>query len=107
MQQWRVRSPRSKPMVSLGSLKISFLFVATVLIFFTAGLLSLAPRARRLLGAYRIPRRPAFSSHLINALIGQVLFDLRYEFAPACRTASSTTSYLPFAVHLVHCLRLR
>src|SRR5260370_41098442 len=53
-------------MVRLGSLKISFLFVATVLIFFTAGLLSLAPRARRLLGAYRIPRRPAFSSHLIN-----------------------------------------
>src|SRR5712692_4423842 len=53
-------------MVSLGSLKISFLFVATVLIFFTAGLLSLAPRARRSLGEYRIPWRPAFSSHLRN-----------------------------------------
>jgi transposase len=36
-------------MVSLGSLKISFLFVATVLIFFTAGLLFLVFRARRLL----------------------------------------------------------
>src|SRR5712692_7840451 len=53
-------------MVSLGSFKISFLLVATVLIFFTAGLLSLALRARRLLGAYRIPWRPAFSSHLIE-----------------------------------------
>lgn len=30
-------------MVSFGSLKILFLFVATVLIFFSAGLLSLAP----------------------------------------------------------------
>jgi hypothetical protein len=26
-------------------------------------------RARRSLGAYRIPRRPAFSSHLINAVL--------------------------------------
>ena len=42
-------------MVSLCSLEIPFLFVATVLIFFTAGLLSLVLRARRLLGAYRIP----------------------------------------------------
>src|SRR6202521_3459809 len=42
-------------MVSLGSLKISSLFFATVLIFFTAGLLSIAPRARQSLGAYRIP----------------------------------------------------
>src|SRR6266851_2397826 len=62
-------------MVSLGSLKISFLFVATVLIFFTAGLLSLAPRARRLLGAYRIPWRPAFSSHLVSRLTAQVVLD--------------------------------
>src|ERR1700688_4677082 len=37
-----------------------------VLIFFIAGLLSLALRARRPLGAYRIPSRPAFSSHLCN-----------------------------------------
>jgi hypothetical protein len=37
-----------------------------VLIFFTAGLLSPVLRARRLLGAYRIPWRPTFSSHLIN-----------------------------------------
>src|SRR6266705_6799686 len=56
-------------MVSLGCLKISFLFLATVLIFFIAGLLSNAPRARRSLGAYRIPWRPAFSSHLINASV--------------------------------------
>src|ERR1700687_5404127 len=35
-----------------------------VLIFFMAGLLSVALRARRSLGAYRIPWRPAFSSHL-------------------------------------------
>src|SRR5712664_1416038 len=55
-------------MVSLGSLKISFLFVATVLIFFTAGLLSIALRARHSLGAYRIPWRPAFSSHLVNGV---------------------------------------
>src|SRR5947209_7767208 len=59
-------------MVSLGCLKISFLFLATVLIFFIAGLLSNAPRARRSLGAYRIPWRPAFSSHLVNAVIGKV-----------------------------------
>jgi hypothetical protein len=39
----------------LCSLKISFPFVATVLIFFIAGLFSLALRARRSLGAYRIP----------------------------------------------------
>jgi hypothetical protein len=46
---------------------------ATVLIFFTAGLLSIALQARRSLGAYRIPWRPAFSSHLVNAaFIGKV-----------------------------------
>src|SRR6266404_2483221 len=56
-------------MVSLSSLKISLPRIATVLIFFTAGLLSLVLRARRLLGAYRIPRRPAFSSHLVNAVV--------------------------------------
>src|SRR6266478_1638016 len=53
-------------MVSLSSLKISLPRIATVLIFFTAGLLSLVLRARRLLGAYRIPWRPAFSSHLVS-----------------------------------------
>jgi len=37
-----------------------------VLTFFIAGLLFIVPRARRTLGAYRIPRRPAFSSHLVN-----------------------------------------
>src|SRR5260370_32685741 len=50
-----IRSPRSTPIVSCGCLKISFLFFATVIVFFTAGLLSLVLRARRLLGAYRIP----------------------------------------------------
>src|SRR5258706_11425182 len=50
-----MRSPRSKPIVSCCCLKISLLFLATVIIFFTAGLLSLVLRARRLLGAYRIP----------------------------------------------------
>src|SRR6267143_285407 len=50
-----MRSPRSTPIVSCGCLKISFLFFATVIVFFTAGLLSLVLRARRLLGAYRIP----------------------------------------------------
>src|ERR1700730_11574375 len=45
-----------------------FPFTRTVLVFFIAGLLFFAPRARRTLGAYRIPRRPAFSSHLTNAL---------------------------------------
>ena len=43
------------PIVSCGCLKISFLFFARVIVFFTAGLLSLVLRARRLLGAYRIP----------------------------------------------------
>src|ERR1700688_5218308 len=42
-----------------------------VLIFFIAGLLSLALRARRPLGAYRIPSRPAFSSHLRNGITGK------------------------------------
>jgi hypothetical protein len=51
-------------MVSLGAPKIMFLRVATVLIFFTAGLLSIAPRARLSLGAYRIPLE---TSLLINA----------------------------------------
>src|ERR1035437_4365232 len=61
------RSPRSTPIVSFCSLKISFPNTCTVLIFFIAGLLFFVPRARRTLGAYRIPWRPAFSSHLINA----------------------------------------
>jgi hypothetical protein len=43
-----------------------------VLIFFIAGLLFFVPQARRTLGAYRIPRRPAFSSHLVNAETGKV-----------------------------------
>src|SRR5258708_39342339 len=43
-----------------------FPFTRTVLIFFIAGLLFIVLRARRTLGAYRIPRRPAFSSHLIR-----------------------------------------
>src|SRR5260221_1252498 len=50
-----IRPPRSTPIVSCCCLKISLLFLATVIIFFTAGLLSLVLRARRLLGAYRIP----------------------------------------------------
>jgi hypothetical protein len=41
-------------MVSFCSFKISLLNACTVLIFFIAGLL-FAPRARRSLGAYRIP----------------------------------------------------
>src|SRR5438445_3079059 len=49
------RSPKSKPMVSLGSLKISLPRFATVLIFFTAGLLSLVIRARRLTGSVSHP----------------------------------------------------
>src|SRR5258708_20334570 len=52
-------------MVSLGSLKISLPPFARVLICFIAGALSLVLRARRLLGAYRIPWRPGFSSHLL------------------------------------------
>jgi hypothetical protein len=49
-------------------LKISLLDACTVIVFFIAGLLSFALRARRPLGAYRIPWRPAFSSHLINGV---------------------------------------
>jgi hypothetical protein len=37
-----------------------------VLIFCIAGLLFIVLRARRTLGAYRIPRRPAFSFHLVS-----------------------------------------
>jgi len=43
-----------------------------VLIFCIAGLLFIVLRARRTLGAYRIPRRPVFSSHLVNEEIGKV-----------------------------------
>src|ERR1700692_3965137 len=42
-------------MVSFCSLKISLWNACTVLVFFIAGLLSVALRARRPLGAYRIP----------------------------------------------------
>jgi len=64
-------------MVSLGSFKISLPLFATVLIFLIAGLLSIVLRARRSLGAYRIPWRPAFSFHLVNArqLAGSVKTD--------------------------------
>src|SRR5438874_1361949 len=48
-----------------------FPFTRTVLIFFIAGLLFIVPRARRSLGAYRIPWRPAFS-HLVSALLGHL-----------------------------------
>jgi hypothetical protein len=43
-----------------------------VLIFFIAGLLCLCLEHVQQLGAYRIPRRPAFSSHLINAVTGNL-----------------------------------
>ena len=60
------RPPRSTPMVSISALKISTRLLTAVLIFFMAGLLYPGPRARRSLGAYRIPlvlmnERPAFS----------------------------------------------
>src|ERR1700680_719063 len=42
-------------MVSFCSLKLSFLYACTVTVFFPPGLLSVALRARRPLGAYRIP----------------------------------------------------
>jgi hypothetical protein len=45
-----------------------------VLIFFIAGLLFFAPSSASTLGAYRIPRRPAFSSHLVNAEIGNLKY---------------------------------
>src|SRR6516162_438950 len=43
-----------------------FPFLRIVLIFCIAGLLFIVLRARRTLGAYRIPRRPVFSSHLVT-----------------------------------------
>ena len=49
------RPPRSTPMVSISALKISTRLLTAVLIFFMAGLLYPGPRARRSLGAYRIP----------------------------------------------------
>src|SRR6267143_5205060 len=71
-----MRSPRSTPIVSCCCLKISFLFFATVIIFFTAGLLSLVLRARRLLGAYRIPKETGLL--IPSGKFGQVV-----SFVPA------------------------
>jgi hypothetical protein len=45
-----------RPIVSFCPLKIMFPFTRTVLVFFIAGLHFIVPRARRTLGAYRIPR---------------------------------------------------
>src|SRR6266850_1194330 len=61
-----MRSPTSTPIVSCCCLKISFLFFATVIIFFTAGLLLCFEHVDHWeLIASRW--RPAFSSHLIRA----------------------------------------
>jgi uncharacterized protein (DUF1684 family) len=54
-------------MVGWRALKILLPLTRIVLIFCIAGLLFFVPRARRTLGAYRIPRKPAFSSHLVTA----------------------------------------
>src|SRR5580765_1473911 len=74
-----MRSPRSTPIVSCCCLKISFLFFPTVIIFFTAGLLSLVLRARRLLGAYRIPMETGLliPSDKSQRLSGVVLPDVK------------------------------
>jgi len=61
-------------MVSWRPLKTLLPPARMVLIFCIAGLLFLMPWARRTLGAYRIPRRPAFSSRLINAFTGKARF---------------------------------
>src|SRR6266850_4852180 len=60
-----MRSPTSTPIVSCCCLKISFLFFATVIIFFTAGLLLCFEHVDHWeLIASRW--RPALSSHLIS-----------------------------------------
>src|SRR6516162_2704208 len=53
-------------------------FACMMLISCIAGLLSLCFQARRSLGAYRILRRPAFSSHLINDETGNLKYSLQH-----------------------------
>src|SRR5258705_5735376 len=65
------RSPRSTPIVSCCSLKISLPNTCTVLIFFIAGLLLCLEHVfhwERIASRWR----PAFSSHLVTAQIGEV-----------------------------------
>src|SRR6266850_2959934 len=81
-----MRSPTSTPIVSCCCLKISFLFFATVIIFFTAGLLLCFEHVDHWeLIASRW--RPAFSSHLVNALTGKV--ELLKTTSPVIRLTRS------------------
>src|SRR5229473_4934043 len=72
-----------------------FPLVRIVLIFCIAGLLFFVLRARRTLGAYRIPRRPAFSSHLVSRVTGhasQGRYGV-YLFAGGTRRFSSSVQW--------------
>src|SRR5260370_30138122 len=76
------RSSRSAPIVSLCPLKIMFPFTRTVLMFFIAGLLFIVPRARRTLGAYRIPRETGLLMEGVTTLAGSGSVD---DGTVACR----------------------
>jgi hypothetical protein len=92
-------------LVSLCPLKIMFPFTRTVLIFFIAGLLFIVPRARRTLGAYRIPRETGLLPHLVNSssesvawMLGQLhslpalLNELGNQSGPSSLVARSNAS---------------
>src|SRR6266850_6401045 len=103
-----MRSPTSTPIVSCCCLKISFLFFATVIIFFTAGLLLCFEHVDHWeLIASRW--RPAFSSHLISRVtvhvkycficpVNQAVAGLAIARRGAVRSSVSTWSRLNRAV---------
>src|SRR5713101_2150487 len=69
-------------MVSLGSFKISFPVFATVLIFFIAGLLSIALKARHSIGSVSHPVETGlliFRTHSYEECLPQVLRSHTYE----------------------------
>jgi hypothetical protein len=68
----------------LVSFENMFPFTRTVLIFFIAGLLFIVPRARRTLGAYRIPRETGL---LISSVLAAYRKRARNSFP--CHTFSN------------------
>src|ERR1700704_4115344 len=100
-------------MVSFGSLKIFFLFFAPVLIFFTAGLLSLVLRARRLIGSVSHPAEtglliPSGKLHYQTCGFGSIPL-VRFRRLPgSCRESARCVAlglmptYLRFVIAEIH-----
>jgi hypothetical protein len=86
-QQNDRRSPGSNPIVSFWSLKISLLNDCTVLVFFIAGILSVAHRAIDHRERIASRRRPAFPYHLCHK--NQPDHCKRKRSGVLCRTAGN------------------